>query len=167
MYANTWKRCLIGVCLFVFVLLLVTCYNHSEDYPFENKNEPIESIELIYYPYARDMDEEDVLLSIRFLSEEEIPAFMEKIYTLETNQILTAPPTLWGIYIARVTYKNGDVEYLGSGHIEFVESGKTPISLGTYYFTGDAFDKLFLEYAGDFKHLGHEDDTPVFSKPRS
>ena len=166
-HTNTWKRCLTGVCLFVFVLLLGTCYNLSKDYPFENKNELIESIELIYHPYSEKLEGEDELISIRFLGSDEIPAFMKQVYTLETDRALPTPPTGWGVYIARVTYENGDVEYLGSLHIEFVESGKTPVSLGTYYFTGDSFEQLFLEYAGDFKHLGHEDDTPVFSKPKS
>ena len=86
---------------------------------------------------------------------------------LQTKHISTAPHRGWGVYIARVTYQNGDVEYLGSGHIEFVKSGEKPIAQGIYYFPGDAFDKLFLEYAGDFKHLGHEDDTPVSSNPKS
>ena len=137
----------------IIVLGLFGCSAYPNEYVFENKNEPIESVELIYYPYARNMDKEDALLSIRFLEAEEIPEFMEKIYSLETKRVWSAPPRDWGVYIARVTYQNGDVEYLGSMHIEFVESGAEPIAQGIYCFSGDAFDKVFLEYAGNFDHL--------------
>ena len=159
---NTKKRWLIGVCLLV-VLLLGKCYRLSEDYPFENKDIGIESIELIYHPYAEKLEGTDELISIRFLEEDEISAFMERVYALDTDRAIPTPPTGWGVYIARITYENGDVEYLGSLHIEFVESGKQPASLGTYYFTGDSFNTLFLEYAGDFQHSGKENKT--FNKP--
>ena len=153
-YAGKWKLSPKVVCVLILVLLILSnCYNLAKDYPFKNKNESIESIELLYHPFAEKMEGKDELLSIRFLDAEEIPQFMDKVYALDTDRALSAPPTGWGVYIARVTYENGDTEYLGSLHIEFVESGKQPVSLGTYYFAGDAFDKVFLEYAGNFDHL--------------
>lgn len=139
--------------MLLILSMFAGCSAYPEEYPFENKDEPIESIELIYHPYVKTLEGEDVLISVRFLNSNEIPVFMESVYSLQTKTARPTPPSGWGIYIARVTYENGDVEYLGSGHIEFVENGSEPFSIGRYYFPGDSFDKLFLQYAGNLSHL--------------
>ena len=146
--------------LIISFVLFLLCYFLAEprSYPFVNKNVPIKSIELLYYPWAIDMAETWMdFQQIRVLEQEEIPGFMNAIYGLQTKRAKPSPPlSNYGPYIARVTYKNGDVEYFGSRHIEFVENGQEAYAVGLYYFPGDTFEKLFLEYAGDWQNIMSE-----------
>ena len=141
------KRMLV-VCL--IMVHLCGCSIQPKSYPFVNREEPIKSIELLYYPRATNMDEEWMVFRlIRALEPEEIPTFMNALYELPTKRARPTPPSDYGAYIVRVTYENGDTEYFGSIHIEFVQSGSEPYAMGYYYFTGDAFEELFFEYAGE------------------
>ena len=90
---------------------------------------------------------------IRKLEQEEIHEFMERLYALKTKQAFGSPPCDYGPYIARANYVNGDSEYFGTRHIELVEEGTEAFAVGIYYFSGDSFEKLFLEYAGNLEHL--------------
>ena len=56
-----------------FLVLLYSC-TQSSAYPFPNRDEPIESVELLYYPFAVDMDNEEFMKFevIRMLEKEEI-----------------------------------------------------------------------------------------------
>lgn len=140
--------------IFLFALLLCGCSRMPQTYPFENKTEPIESIELLYYPWYADNTKPFMEFeTIRALSDDEIPEFMDKVYALETKKASPTPPGNYGLYIARVNYENGDAEYYGTMHIEFVENGKDAYAVGYYYFTGNSFEELFMEYAGDLSHL--------------
>lgn len=138
------------VALFLLVICLSGCVTTPRSYVYVNKDQPIESIELLYYPWAEDNDRTfNEFVFIRELETEEISEFMARIYTLETKRVGLGPPrSNYGRYIARVNYQNGDTEYFASRHIYFAESGKQPMAVGEYYFTGDAFEKLFLEYVG-------------------
>lgn len=133
-----------------FLVLLYSC-TQSSAYPFPNRDEPIESVELLYYPFAVDMDNEEFMKFevIRMLEKEEIPEFMESLYALKTKEAFGSPPCDYGPYIARVNYENGDSEYFGTRHFEMVEAGTQAFAVGIYYFPGDAFEELFFEYAGD------------------
>lgn len=144
---------ILAVCL--SVALLCSCTQSSKTYPFPNRDEPIESVELLYYPFAIDVDNEEFMNFelIRKLEQEEISEFMERLYAVKTKQAIGSPPCDYGPYIARVTYENGDSEYFGTRHIEMVEAGTEAFAVGIYYFHGDAFEKLFLEYAGNLDHL--------------
>ena len=139
------------VCL--SIVLLYSC-TQSSPYPFPNRDKPIESVELLYYPFAVDMDNEEFMkfVLIRTLEKKEIPKFMERLYTLKTKEAFGSPPCDYGPYIARVNYENGDAEYFGTRHIELVEEGTEAFAVGIYYFSGDSFEKLFLEYAGNLEH---------------
>ena len=144
---------ILTVCL--SIALLCSCAHSSKSYPFPNQDEPIESVELLYYPFAVDMDNEEFMKFelIRYLEQEEISEFMERLYALKTTQAFGSPPCDYGPYIARVNYENGDSEYFGSRHIEMVEAGTEAYAVGIYYFRGDAFEKLFLEYTGNLEQL--------------
>lgn len=143
--------------LFIYFLLFFTlcrCASQENSYPFENKGEPIASVELLYYPWIED-DRKPFMefVLIRTLEEDEIPVFMEALYSLETKRVGPTPPCNYGRYIARVNYENGNIENFATRHIELVEKGKEAHAIGYYVFTGDAFEELFLEYAGDISHL--------------
>jgi len=144
------------------LLLLVGCiqtpYSKPKTYPFENKDEPIKSVELFYYPWIVDETEDPTFLwCIRTLETEEIPGFMEAIYSLPTERIAPTPQRDFGKYIARVNYENGDSEYFGSYHIEFVEKGDWAHGVGYYVFEDrDEFEAVFLEYAGEFEYIKDE-----------
>ena len=143
-YEDTMKKVL-AICL--IVLLLCGCSRIPKNYPFENKNEPIESVELLYYPWYEDRSKPIMEFELmRTLSPDEIPEFMNKLYALETTKAFP-PPSNYGLYVARVNYKNGDSEYFGARTIEFVKSGKDACAIGGYCFTGNGFDMLFFEYA--------------------
>ena len=131
----------------MMVLLFCSC-SSDRSYPFENRGEPIESIELLYYPWINNSNEEFMQFRlIRELEKDEISAFMDQVYELETACTLGEPFGNYGAYIAKVNYENGDTEYLGTHHIELVKAGDTPGAVGIYFFKTDAFEKLFSEYA--------------------
>ena len=130
--------------------LMLGCNSNEKTYPFENRNEPITGIELLYYPWIDDETEPFIeFVLIRKLSDEEIPSFMEELYNLPSSFVIGSPLGNYGAYIARVSYENGDTEYFASRHNELVKAGEEPYAVGVYSFKGDSFDKLFLEYAGD------------------
>lgn len=136
--------------LCILLILLSSCKQVSKSYSFPNKNEPIESIELLYYPFALDIDNEEFMHFelIRQLDTQEIPTFIEQLFSLKTKEVFGSPARDYGQYIARVNYENGVTEYFGSRHIELVEANDQPCAVGIYYFPGDAFEQFFLEYAG-------------------
>ena len=145
------KLLIIVICL---ALLLLGCASSRDPYPFENRDEPIASIELLYYPWINNENAPFMeFVLVRELSAEEIPVFMKELYALPSSFVLGSPLGNYGSYIARVSYENGDTEYFGSRHIELVKASEEPYAVGVYRFTGDSFDKLFLEYAGDIKNL--------------
>lgn len=136
--------------VFVLILFLCGCSRMPKTYPFENKGESIETVELLYYPWYEDESKPFMeFQTIRILSDSEISEFMNELYELETKKATPTPPANYGAFIARVNYKNGDTEYFGTMHIEFVSNGEEPFAVGYYYFPGDQFDKLFLKYAGE------------------
>lgn len=149
------KKIFIILAICVSIALLCSCAQCSKSYPFPNRDEPIESVELLYYPFAVDVDNEEFMYFelIRKLEQEEISNFMEHLYALKTKQAFGSPPCDYGPYIARVNYENGDAEYFGTRHIELVEEGTEAFAVGIYYFSGDSFEKLFLEYAGNLEYL--------------
>ena len=136
--------------VFFALLILGGCSTRPMEYPFPNRGEPIESVELLHHPWYEDDTKPFLEFElIRTLEDEEIAGFMEAVYALETHRARPTPPSNYGTYFARVNYENGDTEYLGTAHIEFVESGDQAWAVGDYYFPGDVFDKLFFEYAGN------------------
>ena len=141
------KLLLLVVCL---SFLLLGCNSAAEPYPFENRDEPITAIELLYYPWIENENEPFMeFVLIRELSIEEIPLFMEELYALPSSFVLGSPLRNYGLYIAKVSYENGDTEYFASRHNELVKAGEEPYAVGVYRFIGDSFDELFLEYAGN------------------
>lgn len=134
------------ITLIICTLLLNGC--KPREYPFPNKGQPIERIELLYNPYADNGNIGGPMDSICILESDSMGAFLSALYDMETDRCITPPPTGYGFYVARIVYQNGDVEMFGSRHIEFVEKGSEPAWIGEYYFTGDAFEELFFEYAG-------------------
>lgn len=142
------------ICIILLLSVLTGCSVKPNSYPFEHRNEPITGVELLYYPWIDDETKPFMEFQvIRILESEEVPVFMDALYALETKRARPTPPGNYGQYIARVSYANGDTEYFGTRHIELVKAGEEAYAVGYYYFTGDAFDKLFLEYAGS---LGDE-----------
>ena len=122
----------------------------SREYIFENRNEHIECVELLYYPYVYNTDAGWLAFqSLCILEAEEINPFMERLYAIPTKRVLISPSSDYGPYVIRVTYGNGDVEYFGKWHFELVKSGEKTLALGEYCFDGDAFETLFFEYAGE------------------
>ena len=135
------------------VLILVACSCLScnrlpDTYQFKNRDRIIISVELMCNPNASDGYTGQAFELIRKLEQHEIETFMTSLYALETKLGITPPVRGFGPNIVCVTYENGDMEYFASWHIEFVEKGKNPTGVGSYYFRGNCFDELFLEYSG-------------------
>ncbi|MBQ2749226.1 MAG: hypothetical protein IJF34_05530 [Clostridia bacterium] len=141
-------RALLCCCvLFCLVLPLSSC---SEPYPFPNRDELVDRIELLYYPRGHIVEAESMdFRLIRELDPLEYKTFINDICALPTDYAKGDPPCDYGPFVARVTYTNGDVEYLGSYHIEFVEKGELPVEFGFYYFKGYSFQTIFFQYAID------------------
>ncbi|MBR2421767.1 MAG: hypothetical protein IKB09_05385 [Oscillospiraceae bacterium] len=156
---KTSVKVLIAILLAPVVLYLLICLVFAvvpqlDPYDFPYKDEPIESVELYYHPWADDHDNEEYLQFrfIRELEPEEVPVFMERLYELPTVSPVGSPPSNYGPYIAIVNYENGDAEYYGSWNIEVVEAGTQAWAVGGHCFFGDAFDELFLKYAGSIDY---------------
>lgn len=130
------------------MFILNGCNMKSATYEFTNSMEEIISIELLHNRNEGGVgtDEENIDL-IYELNEEEFESFMDDIYDLETARCY---PPFWGYgdYIAKVTYSNGDVEMLGSLHIEFIPSeGVDLAGYGDYFFKdAEAFIQILEEY---------------------
>ena len=168
------KKGIMLLCIAAF--LLCGCQAPANN-SFENKDEPVQCVELLFYPYAYEgelrmkellsnqgSNENYTLPSelesaymefklIRSLEAEETSAFLERLYALQTSMWLGDPPSDYGSYIVRIYYENGDVGYYGSRHIEMVQAGDNPCAVGVYTFKGDAFEELYFEYAGNIDNL--------------
>lgn len=132
--------------MLVFLVLSFLSNRIPKHYIFQNPIDQIESIELLYN--QNDGGEginTSNICSIRMLDQNEVQPFMKAIYRLETR-IAYPPPSGWGCYIAKISYCNGDVEILGSYNIEYISVGHSPTGIGTYFFTGKAFEELFAKY---------------------
>ena len=140
---------LVPVLMYALLCLVCAVVPKLDPYDFPYRGEPIERVELLYYPWADDSNSGEFMQfqTIRELDLNEIPAFMERVYALPTEAPLGDPRSNFGPYIAVVTYQNGDAEYYGSWNIEIVEAGTDVWAVGSHCFSGDAFEKLFLEYA--------------------
>lgn len=140
----------------VLLILFAGCQIEPSTYPFPNRQVEIISIELFHnqnddgYGIA-----ENNFLLLKELEAEEIPQFMEDIYALTTKRRDGGPLWGYGAFFAKVTYMNGNIEYLGSHNIEFVTvgdittaaSGKETSGFGSYYFDSESFVAVFSEYA--------------------
>ena len=134
------------IILFVISLYIGGC--KPREYTFPNKNQTVEKVELLYNPYTDNSASDREMEVVCVLKKEQVSAFLESLYSLDTSRCTTPPPRNYGVYIARVVYQNGDVEMFGSRHIEFIQKGDSPKAVGAYYFSGEEFEKLFFEYAG-------------------
>lgn len=139
-----WIAILLIFLLFLYPIIFPRV---SRTYEFPNPLEEIISIEFLINKNESGEAEEDKLIFKKSLSEKEIARFMSEIYKLETRRCY--PPMWgWGEYIAKVTYSNGDVEMLGSGNIEYVESGASATGDGPYAFWEyGTFEEVFLRYS--------------------
>lgn len=139
--------------LIVFVVLLVfLCWGEiatPSHYCYPHSVADAVRVELLHNQntdaFASD-DSKFVLL--KTLEGAEMIDFLNEARIIETSYCVTPPPRGYGEYVARVTYSNGDVEYYGSNHLEFVENGTERTGVGAYYFAGDAMERLILGYCG-------------------
>lgn len=151
---NTWKL-LLSVLLVVNVL--AGCgrgTQMSSTYSFAHPIENIASIDLLINNSVDAFSsDENAFVLIRSLDVGEIEAFMTAVYEIKTSYCVSPPLRGYGQYIAKVTYINGDVEMLGTRHIEYIQVGNEPTGVGAYYFAGDAIEQLILKY-GNLRDSG-------------
>lgn len=140
------------LCVFIWAISFLLCGCSNTDkmepsYAFPHSVEDIESIDLLLNNNVDAFSsDQDAFALLRRLDESDISLFMNAVYELETSYCISPPLRGYGTYVAKVTYSNGDVEMLGSEHIEFIRAGSDPTGVGAYYFTEDAFEKLVLSY---------------------
>jgi hypothetical protein len=129
-------------------LLLCGCSKLPETYQYPNPLEEIVHVELTQYQSEIPLNPKpEFFCLLKELDVQEIQSFMNEVYLLPTEKVGTPPPMLdYGDYIAVVTYKNGDIELLGTSNIQYTEAGKIPTGVGSYHFVGDSFEELFLKY---------------------
>lgn len=138
------------LCLISLLVLMSGCSRDEimpSEYVFLHSLEEIDKVELLSNgnPGGYGKDESRFIL-ITQLQEEEIVQFMDEVYALKTSFCISPPPRGYGAYIAKITYSNGDIEMLGTAHIEYIEFGSEPTGVGAYYFTDGALEKLILKY---------------------
>ena len=129
----------------VILTFLIRIYIRSE-YRFPNDMESIVSVQIMQCSDTEPWDPSGYWL-LKELNTNEIPEFMEKIYSLETERGGTPPLWNYGEYMVSITYANGDMECLGTHCIAFVHSGEWQSGVGEYYFEDEeAFLKLIQQY---------------------
>lgn len=137
---------------FVLLLLIISilsgCSALPKTYPFLNQHDSIESIELLYHPLPEGTFTLKDYMLVRKLDSDEIDSFMDALQKIETKKTSVSPVRDFGVHVVRVTYLTGEKEIFGDYHIEFVESGEEEAGVGFYFFVGDAFETLFVTYAG-------------------
>lgn len=119
---KTKKMVLILGCL----LILNGCRGGVDGkYIFQNDITDCMTIQIMYNQESGGEGvDEDKIHILYELEKEEFEAFMNDIYELETEKDHRHPPFWgWGEYIVKVTYKNGDIEILGSEVIEYRKKG--------------------------------------------
>lgn len=128
------------------VLILLISHSVRAEYRFSNGMESIVNIQLMQR-ISEESGDPSEYKPLRELSTNEIPSFMNEIYSLETQRGGSPPRWGYGEYIAKITYTNGDVEIFGSYCIEFIPSGEEQSGVGAYYFADEkAFLNLFQQY---------------------
>ena len=129
----------------VILTFLIRIYIRSE-YRFPNDMESIVSVQIMQCSDTEPWDPSGYWL-LKELNTNEIPEFMEKIYSLETERGGTPPRWNYGEYMVSITYANGDMECLGTHCIAFVRSGEWQSGVGEYYFADEeAFLSLIQQY---------------------
>lgn len=124
---------------------LIRIYIRSE-YRFPNDADTIVSVQIMQCSDTEPWDPSGYWL-LKELNTNEIPEFMEKIYSLETERGGTPPRWNYGEYMVKITYANGDMEFLGTHCIAFVRSGEWQSGVGEYYFADEeAFLNLIQQY---------------------
>lgn len=128
------------------LICLLLCGCMSNEYSFKSDNVSIVSVELLYNPYAHEGYTGKPFELICVLDQASAESFVDEIRALKTKKQHSPPPSNYGDYIAKVTYDDGDEEWFGSRHIEYVEYGSVQFGVGTYYFDRTAFTEIFLKY---------------------
>ena len=144
--------CKRGIIAVILVLMLCGCNKETKmeaTYSFAHRIDEVESIEILLNKNTDAFSsDEEAFICIRSLEKSEIVLFLKSVYDLETSYCISPPLRGHGAYIARVTYANGDVEMLGTEHIEFIPSGAARTGVGAYYFTQyEEFEQLILSYS--------------------
>lgn len=132
--------------LIAVILIVLSSVCIPNEYRFPNELESIVSIQIMHRinPDSGDPTEYSF---VKEMDTNEIPTFMDAVYSLETKKGGTPPRWSYGEYMAKITYTNGDMEFLGTHCIEFVCSGDSPSGIGAYYFADeDAFRNLIQQF---------------------
>lgn len=130
----------------LFWIWVIWIPKETDHYIYVNSIDTVVSVELLSNQNHDGQGTDwDYIYSIRFLSEDEIQPFIERVRQIPTSDCYP-PFSGWGSYIAKVTYSNGDVELLGSHNIEYIAKGKDYFGYSFYYYVGDEFKQLFEQY---------------------
>ena len=129
----------------VILTFLIRIYIRSE-YRFPNDMESIVSVQIMQR-INQDSGDPTEYSFVKELGTNEISIFMDAVYSLETERGGTPPRWSYGEYMVKITYENGDMEFLGTYCIELVRSGERQSGVGAYYFADEeAFFELIQQY---------------------
>lgn len=140
------------ICFLIFfsILLLCGCERRPDHYVYINSVEEIDYIELIENLNCEGQPgrgkNEKYFHVLTVLESEMAESFMKDIYQLTSKERIGGPLYGFGEYVARVVYKNGDIEMLGAWNIEYVPAGEEITGFSSYYFSYDDFVAIFEKY---------------------
>ena len=137
------------------------CNPMPDEYSFKNANDSIASVEIFHNPNVNSEDTGKPFELICTLDECASKSFMNRVLELKTHLRISPPPTDYGPYFACVTYNDGDIEFFGTWHIEYVECGNTPKKIGAYSFNGDEFEILIKEYIEKYESENQENSSAI------
>ena len=136
------------VMILIIIILFSSCKMPPTTYSFPHNPDQVVSVILLHNRNSSGEGTDQSNFSvIKELTPEESVLFVDEVYKLDTHRRYGGPYWGYGDYIAKITYDNGDVEMLGSLHIEFIPNGETATGYGAYHFEHGSFVTLLSNYA--------------------
>ena len=135
--------------IMIFLLLLIAgCHiDPSNPYSFRQEFSEISSIEILLQndTYSSWDERFSLLLTLEASKHND---FVSDLSEIKGQPFFNPPPTSFDKYVIRITYKNGEEEYISRDNNGYKTPG-SKLCLDTYWFSDkEGFYKLLSEYSG-------------------
>ena len=140
------KKCF-AVLALAIIIILSGCYpTVKKQYEFRQGVDQIEKIEIaLKEEYDLNLKEKAKIL--KTLNVEEHQAIVDALWATEGNEVLSPPSRGIGSYIIQITYKNGEVELIGSYNNGYITPEGKVVQQG-YKFDYDRYFEIISQFLG-------------------
>ncbi len=152
------KICTLVIVLTAVLFLLAGCKGDETEYPFEQPDSSISSIEVVQVFDYRDILKEqyDAITVGAIISESEQRQFLSEFRQIPCFRYWNDPADIIEGVVLRINYKNGDFELIGSlcgYYCVNSQAENHQARFKSYYFDEDAFMKVIERYCDYEKHI--------------